>query len=101
MYVGVPKVYWDIIFIIYRSIEYIAFLRVLAILHMTIILPLWWLVGNCEHLSKWDLGVADMMDVVDLMDKAFAKIQREGKKIMEYVFMFRIFNKIDKKGEAV
>ena len=72
-------------------------LRVLAIQHMTIILPLQWLAGNCEHLSKWEFGVADMPDVMDLMDKAFSKIQREGKKIMDYAFMFGIFNKIEKK----
>ena len=71
-------------------------LRVLAILHMTIVLPLQWLAGNCEHLSKWELGVADMPDVVDLMDKAFEKIQREGKKIMDYAFIFCIFNKTEK-----
>ena len=29
-----------------------------------------------------------MPDVVDLMDKAFAKIQRDGKKIMDDTFMF-------------
>ena len=38
-----------------------------------------------------------MPDVVDLMDKAFAKLQREGKKIMNDTFMFVIFNKISKK----
>ena len=38
-----------------------------------------------------------MPDVVDLMDKAFEKIQREGKKIMDYAFIFCIFNKIEKK----
>ena len=64
---------------------------------MTIMLPLRWLAGNCEHLSKWEFGVAYMPDIVDLMDKAFSKIQREGKKIMDYVFMFGIFNKIEKR----
>ena len=85
------------LFIIYRSVEYIALLRVLAILHTTIVLPLQWLAGNCEHLSKWEFGVLYMPDVVDLMDKAFAKIQRYGKKIMDDTFMFGIFNKIEKK----
>ena len=35
-------------------------------------------------------------DVVDLMDKAFAKIQRDGKNIMDDTFMFGVFNKIAK-----
>ena len=82
--------------IIYRSIEYIALLRVLAILHMTIVLPLRCISGDCEHLSKWEFGVAYMPDGVDLMDKAFAKVQRDGKKIMDDTFMFGIFNKIAK-----
>ena len=38
-----------------------------------------------------------MPDVVDLMDKAFAKIQRDGKKITDDTFMFGIFDKIAKK----
>ena len=38
-----------------------------------------------------------MPDVVDLIDKAFANIQRDGKNIMDNIFMFGIFNKIGKK----
>ena len=77
-------------FILYCSVKYIGLLRVLAILHMTIVIPLRWLAGKCEHLSKWEFGITDMPDVVDLMDKAFAKIQRDGKKIMDHTFMFGI-----------
>ena len=89
------------LFIIYCSVGYISLLRILAILHMTIILPLRWLTGNCEHLLKWEFGVADMSDVVDLMDKTFAKIQRDGNKIMYDTFMFGIFNKITKKAKPL
>ena len=84
------------LFIIYRFIEYISLIHVLAILRMKIVLPLRWLAGKCEHLSKWEFGVADMPDVVDLMDKASAKIQRDGRNIMDDTFMFIIFNKIAK-----
>ena len=38
-----------------------------------------------------------MPDVVDLMDKAFAEVQRDGKKITDDTFMFGIFDKIAKK----
>ena len=38
-----------------------------------------------------------MPDVMDLMDKASANIQRDSKKIMDGTFMFGIFNKIEKK----
>ena len=37
-----------------------------------------------------------MPNVVDMMDKAFEKIQRDGKKIMDDTFMFGTFNKIAK-----
>ena len=72
-------------------------LCILAILHTTTVLPLRWLEGKCEHLSKWEFGVADMTNVVDLMDKVLAKFQRDGKKIMDDTFMFGIFNKTAKK----
>ena len=42
------------LFIIYRSVEYIALICLLEILHMKIVLQLRWLAGNCEHLSKWE-----------------------------------------------
>ena len=45
---------------------------------------------------KWEFGVAYMSDLVDLMDKAFYKFQRDGKKIMDDTFMFGIVNKIEK-----
>ena len=38
-----------------------------------------------------------MLDVVDLMGKAFANIQSDGKKIMDDTFMFGIFNKMARK----
>ena len=46
---------------------------------------------------KWEFGVADMPDVVYLMDKAFEKIQRDDNNIMDDTFMFGIFKKIAKK----
>ena len=47
---GVEGILEHNLFIIYRSVNYIALFRVLAILHMTIVLPPRWLTGNCEHL---------------------------------------------------
>ena len=38
-----------------------------------------------------------MSAVVDIMDKAFAKIQRNGKKILDNTFLFGIFDKIARK----
>ena len=72
-------------------------LHVLVILHITSVLLLQWLAGNCAHLSKCEFGVADMPGIVDLMEKAFAKVQGDGNNIMDDTFMFGIFNKITKK----
>ena len=85
------------LFIIYRCVEYIALLRVLAIVHMTIVLPMRWLSGNCEFLAEYGFGCADMCECVDLMDKACAKIVKNGKKIMDDDFMFGIFDPIKKR----
>ena len=38
-----------------------------------------------------------MPDIVDLTDKGFATVQRDGNKIMDDTFIFGIFNKIAKK----
>ena len=78
-------------FIIYCSVNYIALLRVIVILHMTIVLPLRWISFNCKNLSKWEFGISDMPDAVDLMYKAFVKIQSNGKNIMDDTLMFGIF----------
>ena len=47
---------------------------------MTIVLPLYCLAGNCDHISKSGFGVVYMPDVVDLMDKAFEKIKGKERK---------------------
>ena len=56
---------------------------------MTIVLPTRWLAGNYEYLAEHGFGCADMCECVDLMDKACAKIVKNGKKIMVDDFMFR------------
>ena len=47
------------------------------------------------------VSVADMPDVVDLMDKAFAKNQMDSNKIVNDTFIFGIFNNIAKKVNLV
>ena len=69
-------------------------LRVLAILHMCVVIPLRWLAGNCHTLSEWNFGVAKMAWVVDLMDEAFLEISNDGSKVFNEEFMFGIFQPI-------
>ena len=67
---------------------------------MTIVLPMRWLSGNCEFLAEYGFSCTDMCKCVDLMDQACAKIVKNGKKIMDYDFMFGIFDPI-KKSAAI
>ena len=66
---------------------------------MTVILQLRWLAGNCSELEHYNFGVADMPEVVDLMDNAFREIQVGNKNITDEDFMFNIFAPIAQKVE--
>ena len=66
-------------------------LHVLSIFHISICLPLRWLTGNCGDLEQYDFGVSDMPKALDLMDKAFAKIIKDGDLILDDDFVMQIF----------
>ena len=87
------------LFILLRSVEMISFLRVLSILHISICMPLRWLAlaGNCGSLAEHNVGVADMATVVDIMDKVFAKVVRNRKKLLNEDFMMGMFKQLRKK----
>ena len=74
-----------------RSVEMVSLLRILSILYISLCLPLRWLVGNCGDLGEYSFGVADMQEVLDLMDKAFAKIIEDGDLMLDDDFMMGIF----------
>ena len=80
-----------------RSVEMISFLRVLAILHISVCMPLRWLAAKCGELEKYNFGVADMATVVDIMDKAFFKVVNDGSKLLDEDFMMEMFKKLTKK----
>ena len=85
------------LFMLLRSVEMISFLRVLSILHISICMPLRWLAGNCGSLAEHKFGVANMATVVDIVDKAFAKVVRNGKKLLNEDFMMGMFKQLRKK----
>ena len=60
-------------------------------------MPLRWLAGNCGSLAKDKFGVADMVTVVDTMDKALAKVVRNRKKLLNEDFMMGMFKQLRKK----
>ncbi len=75
------------LFISLQSVEMIAQMRVLAILHISICIPTWWLAGNCQELKDADFGVFDMGHTVDLMESAFENIVLDGSMLLDKEFM--------------
>ena len=85
------KVYLKKLYIVFRSVEMVSLLRVLSILHIYLCLPLQWLYINCGDLGKYGFGVSDIPKAVDLMDKAFAEITKDGNLMLDNDFMMNIF----------
>ena len=82
------------LYMLLRSVEMIAFLRVLSIMHISICMPLRWLAGHCGELSEYNFGVADMASVIDIMDAAFLQVLDDGEKMLDETFMMGIFDSL-------
>ena len=82
------------LYMILRSVEMQSYLRVNSILHISMCMPLRWLAGNCGDLEQYNFGVAEMAEVVDIMDKACHKIVIDGGMILDEDFMMSIFDKL-------
>ena len=80
------------LYTILRSVEMVALLRVLSILHISICMPLRWLAGNCGNLSEFGFGVADMPVALDLLDEAMGKVAVDGDLLLDEDFMMGIFS---------
>lgn len=86
------------LYVMLRSKEIVAYLRVMSILHISIVLPTRWLAGNCETLSEYDFGYHDMCIMVDAMDNAFQAIRADSSLILDEEFMMeKIFSEISSK----
>lgn len=79
------------LYIVLQSVETIAMLRVLAILHVSVTIPHRWLSGKCGDFSEHDFGLYDMGLTVDLLEDAFSQIENDGKLILNEEFMMNIF----------
>ena len=64
-------------------------LRVLSIVHVSITLPTRWLVGKTQDLEKYDWGVANMGLCVDLTEKVFLQVAKDGEKLLEENFIMK------------
>ena len=75
-----------------RSVEFVALLRVLSILHMSVVMPMRWIAGKCANLADYDFGVAEMGFTLDLMVKGMGKIAEDGQKGLNDDHMMKMFD---------
>ena len=80
------------LWLVLRSVEFVALLRVLSILHLSVCMPMRWLAGNCGALEEYDFGVSDMPAALDLMDNKMADIVEDGSLLLSDDFMMSMFD---------
>jgi hypothetical protein len=86
------------LYIMLRSSEVVALLRVLSILHISICLPTRWLAGKSHELGDYDFGYYDMSTVLDCMEDAFEAILDDPELFLDEDFMLnQIFSSISEK----
>lgn len=83
------------LFITFESTEMIAVIRLLAIWHLTIDLPMRWVAAKCHELKDW--SERDMGLLFDLLDEAMLKIQLDGEKMLDEDTMMNIFHDVKEK----
>ena len=77
-----------------QSVEFIAMLRVLSILYISVGLELRALrslSGNVQNLAKYDFGVLDIGDVVDTLESVMEEVAENGKLFLNEDFIMNIF----------
>ena len=77
-----------------QSIEFIAPLHVLSILHNSVCWRTCWLSGNIGRLVKFDFGAMDMGLVVDLLEDAMEKIAGNGGPMLQEDYKMNIFHQL-------
>ena len=79
-----------------QSVEFIAMLRVLSILYISVGLEFRWLSGNVQDLVKYDFGVLDMGDVVDTLESVMEEVAENGELFLNKDFIMNIFSDLRK-----
>lgn len=72
----------------------IAIIRLLAIMHLTIVLPWRWIVAKTHTLGDQDWSERDMNRVYDLFYAAMAQVVADGSKWLDQEFMMSIFDEV-------
>eukprot|EP00956_Cyclotella_meneghiniana_P019144 scaffold32561_cov32-Cyclotella_meneghiniana.AAC.5 len=80
-----------------RSVEMVALLRVMSILHISICMPVRWLAGKTAELSDYDFGHCDMGKALDTLEAAFEAIIEDPSKFLDEDFMMGLFSEISDK----
>jgi hypothetical protein len=80
-----------LLFIVLGSMEMIAQLRGASILHLAVVIPMRWLVGNTHTLFEYGWGEHSMGRAIALLHDAFVKIQGDGSLLLEEEFVMHIF----------
>ena len=75
-----------------RSVEFVALVHVLLILHMSVVVPMRWIAGECANLADYDFGVAEMGLALDLMDNGLGKVTQDGQNGLNDDHMMTIFD---------
>jgi len=82
------------LFLTLRCNEMTAQLRVAAILHVAIVIPMRWLAGKTHELAKYNWGERSMSRVLDLVYDVFVELEADGSKGVDADYMLNIFSSI-------
>lgn len=80
------------LWIIFSSREMTALFRLLAIMHLSICIPIRWLAANTHKLSESSWSVRSMGRVVDVLEGALDKIVNKTHSVLDEGFMMDMFH---------
>ncbi len=81
------------LFLVLSCIEMVAVLRVLSIVHVSIVMPMRFLCGKCHELNGF--SVSRLPEVLDLLYDASAKIADDGKLLLDEDHIMSIFKSVE------
>ncbi|KAL7552655.1 hypothetical protein ACHAWF_015887 [Thalassiosira exigua] len=80
------------LFVVLKSSEMIALLRLLSIIHLSVTMPMRWLAGKSHELRKFEWGPMSMGRVLDTLEKKMVQLSRSPAKITDESFMMSMFD---------
>jgi hypothetical protein len=80
------------IFVVLSSLEMVAQAQLLAIMYLSIILPLQWLAGNTHLLLSYGWGARSMGHALEVLQEKVMLIKEEPELILDESFMMNIFS---------